>query len=106
MKNRGFTLIELLSVVVVLGLAGVIVTVNLSATLKKTKEDTCNAFVTEVEEAACVYAELAEQHGEICNRSTGNCNVKLSTLIEEGLFRNGHFHPSPTFVGNLWNRGG
>lgn len=89
MKNRGFTLIELLAVVVLLGLVGTIVTVNLSATLKETKEETCDAFVNDIEEAACVYAELAEQPGEKCNRSTGNCSVKLSTLIKEGLIEEG-----------------
>lgn len=84
MKNRGFTLIELLAVVVILGLVGTIITVNLSSTLQKTKNDTCNAFITDIEEAACVYAGLSEKPVE-CNRAMGECILTLGTLVSEGL---------------------
>ena len=60
-KNRGFTLIELLIVVAILGVIGVIITVSVTGTLNEQNQKSCDAFVQELEDAACVYAELTNK---------------------------------------------
>ncbi len=85
MNNKGFTLIELLIVIAILGTLGVIITVNLTKTMESSKQKTCDTFVKEVEDAACVYVGL-ENKEVICNRS--NCApIKLKYLEKEGLLK-------------------
>lgn len=85
MNNRGFTLIEILVVVAILGMLGTVVTISLSNTLKNTKQNECNAFMEEVEDAACVYSGLSEKL-IICNRN--NCPpISLDVLVSEGMIK-------------------
>lgn len=85
MDKRGFTLIEVIVVIAILGMLSVIVTISLTSTLDNTNQNTCNRFVTEVEEAACVYAALSNKE-VVCNRS--NCEpIPLKYLVEEGLIK-------------------
>lgn len=83
MKNKGFTLIELLAVIAVLAVIGTIIIVNLSSTFRETNEENCESFVTDIEDAACVYAGLSTK-STVCNR-TSCPPIKLSTLLSEGL---------------------
>ena len=82
-KKRGFTLIELLCVVVILGVIGVIITISFTNTLRNSNQKECTDFVTEVEEAACVYVSLSNSE-VVCSRNTG-CDVSLNYLVKEGL---------------------
>ena len=83
MNNKGFTLIELLVVVVILGMIGTIITVSLTKTLKDTNQDSCDDFVKELEDAACVYVSKSDKV-IVCERN--NCApIKLDYLIEDGL---------------------
>lgn len=83
MKDKGFTLIELLAVIAIIGTLGVIVTISLTKTLEDDYQKNCEAFVKELEDAACVYAEL---HKEECSRD--NCpSIRVDTLIKEGLLK-------------------
>ncbi len=81
MNDKGFTLIELLAVITIMGVLGVIVTISLTKTLEDNRNRNCEAFVMDLEDAACIYASL---HKEECNRES--CpDITLSTLINEGL---------------------
>ncbi len=82
MKNKGFTLLELLVVVAILGSIGLVVTVSLNKTLKNTNQEECDAFVTEVEDAACVYVTLSRRE-HACSRP--GCELPLSALVTEGM---------------------
>ncbi len=82
MKNKGFTLLELLVVVAILGAIGLVVTVSLNKTLKNTNQEECDAFVKDVEEAACVYVTLSRRE-HACNRP--GCELPLSALVTEGM---------------------
>ncbi len=85
MNNKGFTLIEILAVLAVLGVIGVIVTISLTNTLNTTNQESCNQFIQEVEDAACVYAGLSNK-SIVCNRQ--NCNpIPLSVLVSEGFIK-------------------
>ncbi|MBE6157125.1 MAG: prepilin-type N-terminal cleavage/methylation domain-containing protein [Firmicutes bacterium] len=83
MENKGFTLIELLTVIALMALLGTIITINFTGSLKKTNQQRCDEFVRELEDAACVYAELSSNKDR-CNRN--NCDpIKLNDLINQGL---------------------
>ena len=83
MNNKGFTLIEIIAVITILALLGVIITINLSDTLKQTKQKKCEEFVKLIEDSACTYAGLSSKK-VACNRSS--CSpIKLKLLIEEGF---------------------
>ena len=74
---------ELLVVVIILGMLGTIITISLTKTLKNTNQATCDEFIKEVEDAACVYVSKNDKE-IICNRN--NCEpIKLEYLISEGL---------------------
>lgn len=86
MKNKGFTLIELLVVIAIVGGLGTVITISLNKTLKDTNNNACAKFVQEVEEAGCTYA--SKKFKEVsCTRE--KCDLKLSTLINEGLIEDG-----------------
>ena len=86
MKNKGFTLIELLVVIAIVGGLGAVITISLNKTLKSTNENACTKFVKDVEEAGCTYA--SKKFKEVsCTRE--KCDIKLSTLIKEGLIEDG-----------------
>ncbi len=83
MKDKGFTLIELLAVIAIMGTLGVVITISLTNTLENNRQENCETFVKEVEDAACVYAEL---HKDECSRE--NCSsISVDTLIKEGLIK-------------------
>lgn len=85
MNNKGFTLIEILVVIAILSVIGVLVTVNLMDSVDSTKQKNCDAFVKEVEDAACVYAGLSDK-SVVCNRE--HCEpLTLDFLISEGLIQ-------------------
>ena len=83
MKNRGFTLIELLAVIAVMGIAGTIITINLVKTFNDTNDMQCEQFVTEVEEAACVYAGLSTKS----KKCKDGCEITIRELLKEGLLK-------------------
>ena len=83
MKNRGFTLIELLAVIAVMGIAGTIITINLVKTFKDTNDMQCEQFISEVEEAACVYAGLSTKS----KRCKDGCEITIKELLKEGLLK-------------------
>ena len=85
MNNKGFTLIELLAIIVIIGLLGTVITINLTKTLKSTNQKSCNEFVKEIEDAACVYANKYDKE-IICDDH--NCEpIKVECLINEGLIQ-------------------
>lgn len=84
-NKKGFTLIELVLVIAVMGILGVIITLNLSSTLKDANQRKCDDFVLEIEEAACVYTNLTNKV-VTCTRS--NCPpVSLGVLVSEGQIK-------------------
>lgn len=83
MKNKGFTLIELLIVVALLGTLAIIITVNMTASFQKTKQEECSKFVKDIEDLACVYASLSNKEVP-CERGIG-CTLTLDLLVREGL---------------------
>lgn len=83
-NKKGFTLIELLIVIAILGLLGIIVTINLNKTLNQANQKRCNAFVEELEDAACTYVELKDQE-VLCNRENGCDSIKVGVLLRAGL---------------------
>lgn len=83
MKNKnGFTLIELLVVVALLGIIGVIITVNIVTVFKSTETKGCDDFINKIESNACIF--VATKDNEVnCPRSTG-CEITLGDLVVNG----------------------
>lgn len=81
-RRKGFTLVEMLMVVAIMGALGVVITISLTHTLQNTQQKKCDDFVTEVEDAACVYSGLSNKE-IVCTRT--NCApIKLEILVKEG----------------------
>lgn len=75
---------ELLAVIAILAIAGTIITVNLTGTFENINQAHCDEFILEIEEAACVYANLSKKQ-TICNRNMVECEIPLRELLKEGL---------------------
>lgn len=84
MKNKGFTLMELLVVIAILGVLGLIVTASLNSTLKSSRQEECDEFVSEVEDGACIYVTLSRREF-VCNRP--GCEIPLSYLVKDGMIK-------------------
>ncbi len=91
MKNntKGFTLIELIAAVTIMAIIGTIVIVNFNKISDKRSEKEYDEFKREVENAACVYADLDNQQQE-CSYS---CTVTAGELIDEGLISSDLINP-------------
>ena len=83
MKDKGFTLIELLVVIVIMGIVGTIVTVSFYKGIDKQHQKDCDAFVKELEDAGCVYADL-KRKDVTCDRSSC-APLSVQTLLNQGL---------------------
>ena len=85
MNNKGFTLIELLAIITIIALLGTVATISLTKTHQNINQDSCNEFVKEIEEAACVYVSKYDKE-IVCNNN--NCEpIKVEYLINEGLIQ-------------------
>lgn len=83
MKNKGFTLIELLLVIAILAILGIVITISFNSSLNEQHQKDCDAFVAELEDAACVYAGLIKKD-VACDRSS--CPpLSVQTLVSSGL---------------------
>ena len=90
MKNKGFTLIELLAVIVILGIAGTMITISFNTSLHQAKQDECDDFVREIEEAACGFTNLLQTNCNSmarCKAGINCCSIELRHIVEEGLLK-------------------
>ena len=87
MNKKGFTLIELLVTIALIGLVGIVVSVNMVKIVNNQKDKDIEQAKALVEEAACAYAGLSTSN------VTPGTSVSANTLIEAGLLDeviNGH----------------
>lgn len=100
MKNKGFTLIEILFVIAIIGLMGVIISVNLNKSLEKANKSQCEDFVKYIETSACIYYEMYDVNNKfdsVCkndNNCTKSCEddkctiiLKIDVLLKEGMIK-------------------
>ena len=77
MKNKGFTLVELIITIGLIAIVSVTIGVSLSGMLGRQDDRKVEEYETDIEEAACIYAEI--------NDITSSTTVDINTLISEGL---------------------
>ena len=87
MKKNGFTLIEILLVIVLL--AAISVTVGVSM-FNKEEDKKYNAYISQIEDAACVYAET--------HNIKTNTTITINNLIGDGLISKNLKNPKENVV--------
>ena len=76
MKKNGFTLIEILLVIVLLAAISVTVGVSMNGMFNKEEDKKYNAYISQIEDAACVYAET--------HNIKTNTTITINNLIGDG----------------------
>ena len=86
MNKKGYTLIEIIAVMVIIALITTIVILNFDTSIGKTNTKKEEAFVTDLEKAACVYIDLKENaiYKSTCF-SSNTCSVTVGQLITSGM---------------------
>ncbi|MBR5662027.1 MAG: prepilin-type N-terminal cleavage/methylation domain-containing protein [Bacilli bacterium] len=95
MNKKGFTLIEIIAVIVIIALVTTIVILNFDNSLNKNNNKKEEAFVTDLEKAACVYIDLKDNaiFKNTCY-SLGTCTVTVDQLITNGILSSDMKDPS------------
>ena len=77
MKDKGFTLIELIVTITLIVIISVTVGVSITGMLDRQEEKDTEDYVNQIQDAACVYAEI--------NDIRSNDTVSIGELIAAGL---------------------
>lgn len=96
MKDKnGFTLIELIITIGLMVLVGALVANNLTSLFSRQEDASVNDFITELEEAACVYIDLSDPTIKAKKQTckTSGCTVTLGVLIQNGLLDENRVNP-------------
>ena len=95
MNKNGYTLVEIIAVLVIIALIATIVTINFDNSINKTNTKKEQAFVSDLEKAACVYIDLKENaiYKSTCYPSS-NCSVTVNQLITNGMISEDMIDPS------------
>ncbi len=90
MKKNGFTLIEILLVIVLLAAISVTVGVSMNGIFNKEEDKKYNAYISQIEDAACVYAET--------HNIKTNTTITINNLIGDGLISKNLKNPKEDVV--------
>lgn len=110
MNNKGLTMIELIVTIGLITLIGIVISTNMLGILSKEEDNEYDRFVKEVEDAACMYIEIANdssdnyindrikcRQGNIynsINNMVAGCRVKINNLINNGYLDTDLIDPS------------
>ena len=86
MKDKGFTLIELIVTITLIVIISVTVGVSITGMLDRQEEKDTEDYVNQIQDAACVYAEI--------NDISSNDTVSIGELIAAGLLDSSLKNPS------------
>ena len=78
MKKNGFTLAELIVTIALLGLVGIVLSMNMIKIINNQKEEKKEEFVELMEEAACAYVILSDANWN-------GTYVQGNILVSEGI---------------------
>lgn len=90
MKKNGFTLIEILLVIVLLAAISVTVGVSMNGMFNKEEDKKYNTYISQIEDAACVYAET--------HNIKTNTTITINNLIRDGLISKNLKNPKEDVV--------
>lgn len=91
MKRNGFTLIEVLTVIIILGVIGLIVMPVVTNSLKESKDDLYEVQISNIREASKTWA--ADNIYTLPTETNGSVIVTLETLQSEGYIDEGTKNP-------------
>ena len=85
MNKKGFTLIELIAAISIMVIISIIVTVNITRMASNNIEKRQAEFERQLQDAACVYIDLASNREYKALNCSSGCSVSSGSLIDEGL---------------------
>jgi prepilin-type N-terminal cleavage/methylation domain-containing protein len=94
-NKKGYTLVEIIAVLVIIALIATIVILNFDNSIEKTNTKKEQAFVNDLQKAACVYIDLIENatYKQSCY-SSNLCTVSASQLILSGMISDDLIDPT------------
>lgn len=95
MNKKGYTLVEIIAVIVIIALITTIVILNFDTSIGKNNNKKEEAFINDLEKAACVYIDLKENIAfkNTCY-SSGTCTVTVGQLVTSGILSSDMKDPS------------
>lgn len=95
MRKNGYTLVELIAVIVIIALVATVVILNFDNSVDKSKNKKEDAFINDLEKAACVYIDLTENASfkATCYPSK-SCNITVAQLVDSGILADDIIDPS------------
>lgn len=95
MNKKGYTLVEIIAVIVIIALITTIVILNFDTSIGKNNNKKEEAFINDLEKAACVYIDLKENTAfkNTCY-SSGTCTVTVGQLVTSGILSSDMKDPS------------
>ncbi len=86
-NNKGFTLIELIVTIGIMILIGLVIVNNMTGLFSNQEDKNYEEFVSQLQEAACLYVETSEFKNDRAACKANGCNIKIQNLIEKGYIK-------------------
>lgn len=84
MNNNGFTLAELIVTIAIMALIGIVISTNMLGLFSSEEDKEYVAFVSKIEESACMYVETVFTESQRSDCRVNSCTISIEQLIQKG----------------------